>query len=153
MGSIDGTDISGWNGATLKWDYSGNRLSFLENDAKGVLPSKAYRGENSLTVPISKTASTDAEMLQFINGTVMELQTETRTESQRAWMATKQLQVTVRKVAKTCGEIEEKLNAMENRTSAVEAEVEVLKEQVETQRGQLTDIMSKIEDFSPAEKK
>ncbi|KAJ1194304.1 hypothetical protein NDU88_003593 [Pleurodeles waltl] len=68
-------------------------------------------------------------------------------KSRRARVATKQLQVMVRKVAKTCGEIEEKLNAIENRGSIVEAEVELLKEQVGTQGGQLTDIMWKLEDY------
>ncbi|KAJ1185594.1 hypothetical protein NDU88_002386 [Pleurodeles waltl] len=62
-------------------------------------------------------------------------------------MATKQLQVSVQKVAKTCGEIEEKLNTMESISSIMEADVEVLKEQVETQGGQLTDIMWKLEDY------
>ncbi|KAJ1137610.1 hypothetical protein NDU88_004008 [Pleurodeles waltl] len=73
-------------------------------------------------------------MLQMIYDTIRELQTETRAESRRARMATKQLQGTVRKVAKSCMEIEEKLNTMENRTSIVEAEVETLKEQVEAHR-------------------
>ncbi|KAJ1143295.1 hypothetical protein NDU88_009605 [Pleurodeles waltl] len=62
-------------------------------------------------------------------------------------MATKQLPVPVRKVAKSCMEFEEKLNTMENRTSIVEAEVEVLKEQAEIQGRQLTCIMWKLEDY------
>ncbi|KAJ1160224.1 hypothetical protein NDU88_000726 [Pleurodeles waltl] len=85
--------------------------------------------------------------MQLIYGTIRELHTETRAESRRAQMATKQLQGTVRKVTKSCMEIEEKLNTMENRTSIVEAEVEVLKEQAETHAGQLTDIMWKLEDY------
>ncbi|KAJ1168188.1 hypothetical protein NDU88_000137 [Pleurodeles waltl] len=79
--------------------------------------------------------------------TIRELQTETRAESRRARIGTKQLQGTVRKVARSCIEIEEKLNAMENRTAAVEAEVDALKEQTVANGGQLTDIMWKLEDY------
>ncbi|KAJ1163305.1 hypothetical protein NDU88_003765 [Pleurodeles waltl] len=86
-------------------------------------------------------------MLQMIYHMIRKLQTETWAESQRAQLATKQLQGTVRIVAKSCMESEEKLNTMENRTSIVEAEVETLKEQAETHGVQLTDIMWKLEDY------
>ncbi|KAJ1165635.1 hypothetical protein NDU88_006054 [Pleurodeles waltl] len=82
----------------------------------------------------------------MIYDTIRELQVETIADSRRARIAIKQLQGTVRKVARTCTEIEEKLNAMENRTAAMEVEVEALKEQAETHEGQLTDIMWKLED-------
>ncbi|KAJ1143242.1 hypothetical protein NDU88_009553 [Pleurodeles waltl] len=70
--------------------------------------------------------------------TIRELQVETSVGSRRARIATKQLQGTVRKVARTCTEIKEKLNAMENRTVAMEVEVEALKEEAETHEGQRT---------------
>ncbi|KAJ1200312.1 hypothetical protein NDU88_004136 [Pleurodeles waltl] len=151
--SIGGTDCPERSVATLKWDYSGIRLSSLEKDSKYIPLPKADTGENSTSEHINNTASTETNMLQLIYGTIRELQTELRTESLRARMTTKELQVTVRKVAKSCGEIEEKLNTMENRTSVVEAEVEVLKEQVETQGGQLTDIMWKLEDYENRQKR
>ncbi|KAJ1213287.1 hypothetical protein NDU88_000925 [Pleurodeles waltl] len=106
-------------------------------------PPNADAGGNCQSEPINNTASTDAKMLQLIYGTIRELQTETRAESWRARMAIKQLQGAVRKVAKSCVEIEEKLSTTENRISIVEAEVEVLKEQAETHIGKLTDIMWK----------
>ncbi|KAJ1103500.1 hypothetical protein NDU88_000923 [Pleurodeles waltl] len=106
---------------------------------------KADGGEDG-QVPSTDATSTDAKMLQMICNMIKELQVETRAESGRARIATKQLQGTVRKVARTCTEIEEKLNAMENRTAAVEVEVEALKEQAETHERQLTDIMWKLED-------
>ncbi|KAJ1154166.1 hypothetical protein NDU88_006920 [Pleurodeles waltl] len=61
-------------------------------------------------------------------------------------MATKRLQGTVRKVVKSCIEIEEKLSTMEERTIAVEADVETLREQSVAHDRQLTDIMWKLED-------
>ncbi|KAJ1127855.1 hypothetical protein NDU88_006248 [Pleurodeles waltl] len=108
--------------------------------------SEQDESENRPSEQINNMASTDAKML-LIYGTVRELQIETRVESRRARMATKKLQATVRKIAKFCVEIEEKLNTVENRTLVVEVEVETVKEQVETQGGQLTDIMWKLEDF------
>ncbi|KAJ1125568.1 hypothetical protein NDU88_003996 [Pleurodeles waltl] len=69
-----------------------------------------------------------------------------RTENRRAWIATKRLQGTDRKVAKSRIEIEGKLNTMEESTMAVEADVEALRVQCASQDGQLTDIMWKLED-------
>ncbi|KAJ1098331.1 hypothetical protein NDU88_003446 [Pleurodeles waltl] len=85
-------------------------------------------------------------MLQSIYNSIKEFQTETRIENRHARVATKRLQGTVRKVAKSCAEIEAKLNTMEERTTVVEADVEALREQCATQEGQLIDIMWKLED-------
>ncbi|KAJ1154607.1 hypothetical protein NDU88_007352 [Pleurodeles waltl] len=142
-----GTDFPGRSAVTLKWDDPGIRLSSLEKDYKDIPLPNVDTGENSMSEHINNTASTDTNMLQLIYGTIRALQTEMQMESQRARMATKQLQVTVKNVAKSCGEIEEKLNTMQNRTSVVEAEVEVLKAPVEIQGGQLTDIMWNLEDY------
>ncbi|KAJ1083249.1 hypothetical protein NDU88_003408 [Pleurodeles waltl] len=71
---------------------------------------------------------------------------QTRIENRCARVATKRLQGTIRKVAKSCTEIEAKLNTMEERTAGFEADVEALREQCATQDGQLTDIMWKLED-------
>ncbi|KAJ1164286.1 hypothetical protein NDU88_004731 [Pleurodeles waltl] len=149
-GSTSGVDSPERSAATLKWDYSGIRLVSLGKEfkeSKDILSSNAGTDENCQNELINNLVSSDTKMLQLIYGTVRELQTETRAESRRARMATKQLQATVRKVVKSCLEIEEKLNTMETITSVVEVEVEVLKEQVGTQRGQLTDIMWKLEDY------
>ncbi|KAJ1090392.1 hypothetical protein NDU88_003525 [Pleurodeles waltl] len=85
-------------------------------------------------------------MLQSIYDSILELQTETRVESRWASMAMKRLQGTVRKVVKSCIEVEEKLSTMEEGTMAVEADVEALREQSAAHDGQLTDIMWKLEE-------
>ncbi|KAJ1110463.1 hypothetical protein NDU88_007814 [Pleurodeles waltl] len=145
-GSTVGAELSGQNARALKWDYSGTGLMGLEKDSKfDSLPNVDV--DEDCQAPSTNATSTDAKMLQMIYNTIRELQTETRAESQRARIATKQLQGTVCKVARTCTEIEEKLITMENRTAAVESEVEALKEQVETHGGQLTDIKWKLEDY------
>ncbi|KAJ1164092.1 hypothetical protein NDU88_004538 [Pleurodeles waltl] len=134
-GSTGGAELSGQSARALKWDYSGTRLTGLEKDFKFDSLPKADGGEDC-QAPSTNATSTDAKMLQMIYDTIKELQTETRAVSRRAQIATKQLQGTVRKVTRTCTEIEEKLYTMENRTAAVEAEVEALKEQAETHGGQ-----------------
>ncbi|KAJ1193339.1 hypothetical protein NDU88_002637 [Pleurodeles waltl] len=80
-------------------------------------------------------------MLQSIYDSIKELQTETRAESRQERMATKRLQGTVRKVVKSCIEIEEKLSTMEERMMAVEADNVALREQTTAHDRQLSDIM------------
>ncbi|KAJ1151576.1 hypothetical protein NDU88_004356 [Pleurodeles waltl] len=95
--------------ATLMWDYSGIRLSQSRKDPKvpkdtALIPN-SIASENCPGKQINNMASADTKMLHLIYGTVRELPTESRAESRRARMATKQLQVTVRKIAKSCAEI------------------------------------------------
>ncbi|KAJ1204266.1 hypothetical protein NDU88_008047 [Pleurodeles waltl] len=77
--------------------------------------AKAEQAEKMADAPVcswalcSGTRNTDSEMLQSIYDSIKELQTETRAESRRATVATKRLQGTVRKVVKSCIEIEGKL--------------------------------------------
>ncbi|KAJ1109393.1 hypothetical protein NDU88_006754 [Pleurodeles waltl] len=86
-------------------------------------------------------------MLQSIYNSIKELQTETRIENHCARVATKRLQGTVRKVAKSCTEIETKLCSMDEMIVAVQVDVDALREQCVMQDGQLTDIMWKLEDY------
>ncbi|KAJ1202901.1 hypothetical protein NDU88_006696 [Pleurodeles waltl] len=109
--------------------------------------SDCTAGENSTEDPIGNAGSTDKTVLQLIYGTIKELHTESQMESRRTRMATKQLQASVWKVAKTCRGIEEKLSTIESRISTIEAETEGLKEQAEKHGGQLTDIMWTLEDY------
>ncbi|KAJ1199456.1 hypothetical protein NDU88_003290 [Pleurodeles waltl] len=55
--------------------------------------------------------------------------------------------MTVRKVAKSCTEIETKLGTMEERIVAVEEDVDSLKQQNVMQESQMTDVMWKLEDL------
>ncbi|KAJ1186911.1 hypothetical protein NDU88_003691 [Pleurodeles waltl] len=144
--SRDNAESSAPTRKALKWDYSGtNLMSTVEahpsqNATKGA--------EESVYGPAHTIVDrhTDSEMLQSIYNSIKELQTETRVESRRARLATKQLQGTVHKVVKSCIEIEGKLSSMEERTSVVEGEIEALRAQTITHEVQLTDIMWKLED-------
>ncbi|KAJ1164414.1 hypothetical protein NDU88_004853 [Pleurodeles waltl] len=132
---------------TLKWDYSGIGLSDTPTlSQQGTVDGKIEL-ETGACPNISSTVGTEAGLLQSIYSSIKELQTETRIESRRARIATKRLQGSVRKVVKSCTEIEAKLGLMEERIIAVEEEVDTLTEQSTARSEQLTDVMWKIEDF------
>ncbi|KAJ1135142.1 hypothetical protein NDU88_001587 [Pleurodeles waltl] len=134
-------------GKTLKWDYSGIGLSDTPISSQQGSTDGKMELETGICPNTSSTVGTEAGLLQSIYSLIKELQTETRTESRRARIATKRLQGSVRKVVKSCTEIEAKLGLMEERIIAVEEEVDTLKEQGTARNEQLTDVMWKMEDF------
>ncbi|KAJ1213178.1 hypothetical protein NDU88_000817 [Pleurodeles waltl] len=149
VGLSGGTELSAQSSKTLKWDYSGTNLTGTAKVHTSEVQFKADKGADvwigcpDLSIG---TTSTDSEILQSIYDSIKKLQTEIRVESRQARIAAKRLQGTVRKVVKSCMEIEEKLSAMEERAMAVEADVEALREKSVAHDGQLTDIMWKLED-------
>ncbi|KAJ1131417.1 hypothetical protein NDU88_009754 [Pleurodeles waltl] len=135
-GSQEGTEFSASSGSkTLKWDYSSINLTDVTRTTDmstmgGQQLVNNDRGENNGGAKSDIcVASTDSGMLQSIFNSIKEFQTETRIESRRAREATKRLQGSVRKVAKSCTEIEAKLCTMDERIVAVEEDVDTLKQQ------------------------
>ncbi|KAJ1164629.1 hypothetical protein NDU88_005064 [Pleurodeles waltl] len=120
--------------------------------AEAHIPEAQAKAEKRADAPVCRldlsigTRNTDSEMLPSKYDSIKELQTETRAESRQARLAMKRLQGTVRKVVKSCTEIEEKLSTMEERTMAVQADVVTLREQTIAHDGQLSYIMWKLED-------
>ncbi|KAJ1123794.1 hypothetical protein NDU88_002261 [Pleurodeles waltl] len=101
-GSQEGFENStSMGGRTLKWDYSGIGLA----DTPTISNQGSVNGriETDIGVPAGNSSAmgTEAGILQSIYSSIKELQTETRIESRRARIATKRLQGTVRKVAKS----------------------------------------------------
>ncbi|KAJ1216084.1 hypothetical protein NDU88_003690 [Pleurodeles waltl] len=148
-GSQEGVEnAASTSGRTLKWDYSGIGLADIPTSgSQGPVNEKIDMGASAGSPGNAFTMGTEAGILQSIYNSIKELQTETRIESRRARIATKRLQGTVRKVAKSCTEIEAKLCSMEERIVAVEEDVDTLKEQNAARDGQLTDVMWKMEDL------
>ncbi|KAJ1202777.1 hypothetical protein NDU88_006573 [Pleurodeles waltl] len=141
-GPSEGTESSMFTDSkTPKWDYSGIRLTDIPTANDQQMANNNLEGNTGGLTSSTCIGSGESGMLQSIYNSIKELQTEARIENRRARVATKRLQGTVRKVAKSCTEIEVKLNTIEERTAAVEADVEALREQCVTQEGQLTDIM------------
>ncbi|KAJ1108104.1 hypothetical protein NDU88_005486 [Pleurodeles waltl] len=94
-------NLTSTGGRTLKWDYSGIGLA----DSTSITNQGSVNGNKEPDVGLptynSSMMGAEAGMLQSIYSSIKELQTETRIESQRARIATKRLQGTVRKVAKS----------------------------------------------------
>ncbi|KAJ1190411.1 hypothetical protein NDU88_007149 [Pleurodeles waltl] len=147
-GLQEGTEFSTSSGSkTLKWDYSGIRLTDTPTTNGQQLVNNNIEGSTGGPISSACMVGADPGMLQSIYNSIKELQTETRIENRRARVATKRLQGTVRKAAKSCTEIEAKLCSMDERVAAVEEDVNALKQQCVMQDGQLTDIMWKLEDY------
>ncbi|KAJ1107559.1 hypothetical protein NDU88_004949 [Pleurodeles waltl] len=138
---------------TLRWDYSG--ISLADTPTAGNQGPSNDRNESDMgasTGDIGNLANTHvngtaAGILQSIYNSIKELQIETRIESRRARIATKKLQGSVCKVAKSCMEIEAKLCSMVDRIVAVEEDMDTLKEQSAARDRQMTDVMWKMEDL------
>ncbi|KAJ1164093.1 hypothetical protein NDU88_004539 [Pleurodeles waltl] len=80
---------------TLKWDYSGIRLSHSEKSPQApsdtALTLNLTANENCPGEHVNNMPSSETKILQLIYGTVRELQTETQAENRKARVATKQL--------------------------------------------------------------
>ncbi|KAJ1208970.1 hypothetical protein NDU88_004349 [Pleurodeles waltl] len=124
-GSQEGVEnAASMSGRTLKWDYSGiGLIGIPTSGSQGLVNEKTDIGASAGGPGNAFTMGTEAGILQSIYNSIKELQTETRIESRRARIATKRLQGTVRKVAKSCTEIEAKLCSMEERIVAVEEDI------------------------------
>ncbi|KAJ1150096.1 hypothetical protein NDU88_002894 [Pleurodeles waltl] len=141
------------SGRTLRWDYTG--ISLADNPTAGNQGPANDRNESDMGASAGDIGNlanthvnvTEAGILQSIYNSIKELQTETRIERRRARIATKKLQGSDRKVAKSCMEIEAKLCSMEDRIVAVEEDMDTLKEQSAARDGQMTDVMWKMEDL------
>ncbi|KAJ1101353.1 hypothetical protein NDU88_006421 [Pleurodeles waltl] len=72
---------------------------------------------------------------------------QTQRDSKKARVATKQLQVAISKVAKTCSEIGERIAAIECRADVLESDLGAVTKQAAMHETQLSDIQWKIEDF------
>ncbi|KAJ1088524.1 hypothetical protein NDU88_001681 [Pleurodeles waltl] len=145
-GSQEGVEnAASMSGRTLKWDYSGiGLIDIPTSGSQGLVNEKTDIGASAGSPGNTSTMGTEAGILQSIYNSIKELQTETRIESRRARIATKRLQGTVCKVAKSSTEIEAKLCSMEERIVAVEEDVDTLKEQNAERDGQLMDVMHSV---------
>ncbi|KAJ1215573.1 hypothetical protein NDU88_003181 [Pleurodeles waltl] len=111
-GSQEGSEnMASMSGRTLRWDYSG--IGLADTPTVGNQGPANDKNESDLGASAggignsgnTHAMGTEAGILQSICSSIKELQTETRIESRRARVATKRLQGSVRKVAKSCMEI------------------------------------------------
>ncbi|KAJ1141654.1 hypothetical protein NDU88_007982 [Pleurodeles waltl] len=87
-------------------------------------------GDHSLSESGSSVSSERGNLSSSNEPTVRQRRRQqTRIESRRARVATKRLQGAVRKVAKSCTDIEAKLGSMDERIAVVEEDVDILEQQ------------------------
>ncbi|KAJ1088840.1 hypothetical protein NDU88_001995 [Pleurodeles waltl] len=85
--------------------------------------------------------------LHLIYQTITSQHKQTQRDSKKARVATKQLQVAISKVAKTCSEIGERIAAIDCQADGQESELGAVRKQAAMHETQLSDIQWKVEDF------
>ncbi|KAJ1159679.1 hypothetical protein NDU88_000184 [Pleurodeles waltl] len=125
----------------MSWDYTETQQLLHSMGDLSVAPAQTeVNALNVETVPPSPS-------LHLIYQTITSQHKQTQRDSKKARVATKQLQVEVSKVAKTCSEIGERIAAIECRADALESDLGAVTKQAAMHESQLSDIQWKVEDF------
>ncbi|KAJ1205279.1 hypothetical protein NDU88_000714 [Pleurodeles waltl] len=122
----------------MSWDYTGTQQLLHSLDDLSVAPAH------------SETDALNAETVSpspSLHQTIMAQHKQTQRDSKKARVATKQLQVAVSKIAKTCSEIGERIAAIECRADVLESDLGAVTKQAAMHETQLSDIQWKVEDF------
>ncbi|KAJ1117947.1 hypothetical protein NDU88_006142 [Pleurodeles waltl] len=85
--------------------------------------------------------------LNLFYQTMMLQHKQIQSDNKKAKVASKQLQISVRKIAKTCSEIGEHIATMETGTSMLETDMGAVAQESVMHESQLIDIQWKMEDF------
>ncbi|KAJ1105021.1 hypothetical protein NDU88_002429 [Pleurodeles waltl] len=125
----------------MSWDYTETQQLLHSMGDLSVAPAQAEVNVlNAETAPPSPS-------LHLIYQTITSQHKQTQRDSKKARVTTKQLQVAVSKVAKTCSEIGERIAATECRADALESDLGAVTKQAAMHETQLSDIQWKVEDF------
>ncbi|KAJ1202411.1 hypothetical protein NDU88_006211 [Pleurodeles waltl] len=123
----------------MLWDYTGiQQLPHSLDDLSLNLVGSDIDAARSETPPPS---------LGLIYQTIMAQHKQSQGDSKKARVVTKQLQVAVSKIAKTCSEIGEWIATIESRADVLETDLRAVVQQTAIHDTQLSDIQWKIEDF------
>ncbi|KAJ1101240.1 hypothetical protein NDU88_006312, partial [Pleurodeles waltl] len=121
-----------------------------DSDEDGTCPSIDSETCDSSTAPltpISVLRGTTVKRQSKQTETITSQHKQTQRDSKKARVATKQIQVAISKVAKTCSEIGERIVAIECRADALESDLGAVTKQAAMHESQLSDIQWKVEDF------
>ncbi|KAJ1219003.1 hypothetical protein NDU88_006574 [Pleurodeles waltl] len=147
--SAEQTDVRGNSGAKLRrdplkpqeedgemqWDYTATQQAFLKRDLVC----------NTL-VPPPTDGPAEPPSFDLICRTMVQNHEQAQRESRKIKAANRQLQLSIKKVVKSCQDIGVRIAAMETRTEELETEVRTATAQTTTQRQQILDIQWKLED-------
>ncbi|KAJ1173070.1 hypothetical protein NDU88_004912 [Pleurodeles waltl] len=125
----------------MSWDYTETQQLLHSMGDFSVAPAQTEVNVlNAETAPPSPS-------LHLIYQTITSQHKQTQRDSKKARVATKQLQVAISKVAKTCSEIGERIAAIECRADVLESDLGAVTKQAAMHETQLSDIQWKVEDF------
>ncbi|KAJ1106319.1 hypothetical protein NDU88_003720 [Pleurodeles waltl] len=127
-----------WGTRTMSWDYTATQ-QFHDN------PDDPLKGPMDFVPGLAE--SLDPPSLNLIYRTMMSQHKQTKSDSRKARVASKQLQVSGRRIAKTCLEIGECIAVLETRTSVLETDMGAVVQQSAIHESQIMDILWKMEDF------
>ncbi|KAJ1109437.1 hypothetical protein NDU88_006798 [Pleurodeles waltl] len=122
----------------ISWDYTDTQ-QFQHNS------DNVFKGPRD---PVTDSVGDCAPpSLYLIYQTMMVQHKQIQGDNKKARLASKQLQVAVSKIAKTCSEVGERIATIETCTSVLEAELGTVAQQSTKHESQLIDIQWKLEDF------
>ncbi|KAJ1082935.1 hypothetical protein NDU88_003096 [Pleurodeles waltl] len=124
----------------MSWDYTETQQLLHSMVDLSVAPAQTEANVlNVETAPPSPS-------LHLIYQTITSQHKQTQRDSKKARVATKQLQVAISKVAKTCSEIGERIAVIQCRADALESDLGAVTKQAAMHESQLSDIQWKVED-------
>ncbi|KAJ1198746.1 hypothetical protein NDU88_002585 [Pleurodeles waltl] len=119
----------------MQWDYTATQQAFLKGDSAC---------NTSVPPPIDGPAKTPS--LDLIYRTMVQNHEQAQRECRKVKSANRQLQLSIKKVVKSCQDIGTRIASMETRTEELETEVRAATAQMTTQGQQISDIQWKLED-------
>ncbi|KAJ1137057.1 hypothetical protein NDU88_003470 [Pleurodeles waltl] len=119
----------------MQWDYTATQQAFSKRDSAC-----------STLVPPPTGDLAEPPSLDLIYRTLVQNHEQTQRESRKMKAASRQLQLSIKKVVKSCQDIGARIATMETRTEELEIEVKAATAQTTTQGQQISDIQWKLED-------
>ncbi|KAJ1216105.1 hypothetical protein NDU88_003711 [Pleurodeles waltl] len=123
----------------MSWDYSA--IQQIPHRLDDLLVNPAGYENDATKLKVTPPS------LGLIYETIMAQHKQMQGDSKKARLATKQLQVAVSKIAKSCLEIGERIATIEARANVPETDLGAVAQQAAMHDTQLSDIQWKIEDF------
>ncbi|KAJ1118278.1 hypothetical protein NDU88_006473 [Pleurodeles waltl] len=119
----------------MQWDYTATQQAFSKSDSAC-----------SILVPPPTGGPAEPPSLDLIYRTMVQNHEQAQRESRKMKAANRQLQLSIKKVVKSCQDIGIRIATMETRTEEFENEVRAATAQTTTQGQQISDIQWKLED-------
>ncbi|KAJ1105314.1 hypothetical protein NDU88_002722 [Pleurodeles waltl] len=119
----------------MQWDYTATQQAFLKADTV-----------NNTSIVPAMDGPAETPSLELIYRTMVHNHEQAQKESRKAKLANRQLQLSIKKVVKSCQDIGTRIASMETCTEELETEVKATTAQTVTQGQQILDIQWKLED-------